>query len=204
MSKEFDSGGGGDVWIVLDLEQRVHLSQGTERTDEYAAAIAASLTNLVLREEHSLGLIVYGDHEYLLPLGGGTKQMSSVLETLTLSKTEGNSPLASVLLRNREQFGRSASLLVITSSATTEWVPILRELRYRSLNVAVVLVDPASFGGGESLEEVIAELVSVRIPVYVVHRGDPLPHALSQPIAPPELFIFEQRDTPERIGASPV
>jgi len=204
MSKEFDSGRGGDLWIVLDLEQRIHRSQGTERTDEYAAAIAASLTNLVLREHHSLGLIAYGDHEYLLPLGSGTKQMSSVLETLTLSKTEGNRPLASVLPANRGQFGRSASLLVITSSTGTDWVPILRELRYRSLSVMVVLVDPASFGADESVHEVVAELVCAEIPVYVVHRGDAIPHALSQPVTPQGSLMFGQRGTPGRIQASAI
>jgi hypothetical protein len=107
-----------------------------------------------------------------------------------------------VLLRNRGQFGGSASLLVITSSAATEWISTLRELRYRSINVAVVLVDPASFGGKQSLDELVAELVSVRVPVYVVHRGDPLPYALSRPVTPQGSLIFEQRDTPERIRAS--
>jgi uncharacterized protein (DUF58 family) len=204
MSKEFDSGWGGDVWIVLDLERRIQHSQEMERTDEYAVAIAASLANLVLGEEHSLGLIADGGHEYLLPLGSGAKQMSSILETLTLSKTEGDSNLAGVLLRNRGRFGRSASLLVITSSTATEWVPILRELTYASLNVAVVLVDPASFGGEQSLDEVVAELVSVGIPVYVVHRGDALPYALSRPITGREVLSFEQRDTPESLRASAI
>jgi uncharacterized protein (DUF58 family) len=202
MSKEFDSGRGGDLWIVLDLQRRIHHSQGTERTDEYATAIAASLSNLVLREQHSLGLIASGDHEYLLPLGSGSKQMSSVLETLILSKTEGDSPLANVLLRNRGQFGRSASLFVITSSTATEWVAILRELRYLSVGVVVVLVDPASFGADQSLDDVAAELVSAEIPLYVVHRGDALPHALSRPIGPQGLPMSGQRGTPGRIPAS--
>jgi uncharacterized protein (DUF58 family) len=204
MSREFDSGRGGDLWIVLDLERRIHRSQGTERTDEYATGIAASLSNLALREQHSLGLLAYGDHEYLLPLGSGTKQMSSVLETLILSKTEGDNPLASVLLTNRGQFGRAASLLVITSSTATEWVPILRELRYRSLSVVVVLVDPASFGADQSIDEVVAELVCAEIPVYVVHRGEALPHALSRPITLQGSLMFGQRSTPGRIQASAI
>lgn len=201
-SKEFDAGRGGDVWIVLDLEARIHRSQGMERTDEHAVAIAASLTNLVLREEHSVGLIAYGDHDYLLPLGAGTKQMSSVLETLTLSKTEGDTPLASVLVKNRGQFDRSSSLLVITSSTDTEWISVLRELRTHSLNIVVVLVDPASFGGRQSLDETVIELVSAGIPVYVVGRGDPLASALSQPVTPHELPAAEQYDKAKRVLAS--
>ncbi|MCJ7576137.1 MAG: DUF58 domain-containing protein [Dehalococcoidia bacterium] len=198
MSKEFDSGWGGDVWVVLDLERRIHRSQGTDRTDECAAAIAASLTHLILREEHSMGLIAYGDREYLLPLGGGAKQMSRVLETITLSKTEGDSPLAKVLMRNSGQFGTSVSLLVVTSSTATEWISILRELRCRSLNIAVVFVDPASFGGERSPDQAVMELVGAGIPAYVVHKGDALPYALSRPITPDDLLIFKQHGKPEQ------
>ena len=202
MSKEFDSGGGGDVWIVLDLERNIHRSQGTERTDEYVVAIAASLAHLAVVEEHSVGLIAYGDHEYLLPLKGGTRQMSTVLETLTLSKTEGDNALAGVLARNAGQFGRSASLLVVTSSTATEWISVLRELRSRSLNIVVVLVDPTSFGGKQALDEAVMKLVSVGIPAYVVHRGDPLSHALSRSITPNDLPIFARYSKPEQIPAS--
>lgn len=204
MSKEFDSGGGGDVWIVLDLERKIHRSQGTDRTDEYAVAIATSLAHLVLTEEHSVGLIAYGDHEYLLPLGAGTKQMSSVLDTLTLSKTEGDNTLAGVLAENAGQFDRSASLIVVTSSTATEWISVLRELRYHSLNIVVVLVDPTSFGGKQSLDEVVMELAGIGIPAYVVRRGDPLPYALSQPITSDDLPISRQYSKPEQIPASEI
>jgi uncharacterized protein (DUF58 family) len=202
MSKEFDSGGGSDVWVVLDLEQKIHHSQETERTDEYAVAIATSLAHLAVLEEHSVGLIAYGDHEYLLPLKGGTKQISRVLETLTFSKTEGDTALADVLVKNAGQFGRSASLLVVTSSTATEWISVLRELGYRGLNIVVVLVDPTSFGGKQALDEVVMKLVSVGIPAYVVHRRDPLPYALSRPITLNDLPIFTQYSKPVQIPAS--
>jgi len=204
MSKEFDSGGGNDVWIVLDLERKIHRSQGTDRTDEYAVAITTSLAFLALGEERSVGLITYGDHEYLLPLGAGTKQMSSVLDTLTLSKTEGDNTLAVVLAENVGQFDRSASLVVVTSSTAIEWISVLRELKYQSLNIAVVLVDPVSFGGKESLDEVVMELAGIGIPSYVVRRGDPLPYALSQPITSDGLPIAGQHSKPEQIPASEI
>ena len=202
MSKEFDSGGGRDVWIVLDLERRIHRSQGMERTDEYAVAITTSVAHLVLTEGHSVGLIAYGDREYVLPLKGGTKQMFRVLETLTLSKTEGDNALAGVLAKNARQFDRSASLLVVTSSTATEWISVLRELRYHGLNIVVALIDPASFGAKQSLDEAVMELVSTGIPAYVVHRGDPLPYALSEPITSYDLTIFKQYSRPEQISAA--
>jgi uncharacterized protein (DUF58 family) len=204
MSKEFDAGGGGDVWVFLDLERRVHCSQGTARTDEYAVSIAASLAQLAVGEEHLVGLVAYGDREYLLPLSGGSQQMHRILETLILSKTEGVDPLGEVLVENAGQFGNSASLLIVTSSTTTEWVLILRKVRRCGLNIAVVLVDPASFGGEQSLDEVAAALVSVGIPTYVVQRGDSFAHALSRPIALDNLPIFTGYSNPEQILVSEI
>jgi uncharacterized protein (DUF58 family) len=201
MSKEFDPGGGSDVWIVLDLERKIHYNQGTERTDEYAAAIAASVAHLALTEERSVGLIAHGDQEYLLPLGDGTKQMSRVLETLTLSKAEGDCALAGVLAKNAAQFGRSASVLVVTTSTATEWIAVLRELRYRGLNIVVVLVDPTSFGAKGSVDEAVMELMSLGIPTYLVHRGDSLPYALSRPMTLDDLPIFNHYGKPEQVPA---
>jgi len=201
MSKEFDSGGTGDVWVVLDLDRRIQHSQGTDRTDEYAVAIAASLVRLALTEEHSVGFVAHGDNEYLLPLKGGSQQLSQVLETLTSSKTEGDDALADVLVGNARQFGRSASLLVVTSSTATEWVSVLRELRSRGLSIVVVLVDPTSFGGKQALDEVVMKLASIGIPAYLVRRGDLLSYALSRPITMNDPAVFTRYGKPEPIPA---
>lgn len=182
MSKEFDSPAGSDIWVVLDLERRIHQSTGMEGTDEYGVAVAASLARLALAEERSVGLIAYGDQEYLLPLGSGTRQMSRVLEMLAWSKTEGDIPLADVLSQNTMKLDRFASLLIVTSSTATEWVSVLQNLMYRGLSIAVVLVDPTSFGGDESCYQVVMRLLSAGIPAYVVQRGDALPFALSRPM----------------------
>jgi uncharacterized protein (DUF58 family) len=204
MSKEFDSGGGGDVWVILDLERGVHRNQGTDRTDEYAVSIAASLAQLAVGEENLVGLIAYGDHEYLLPLGGGSQQMSRVLETLILSKTEGVDSLGEVLVKNAGQFSKSASLLVVTSSTRTEWISILGKLRSRGLDIVVVLIDPTSFGGEQSLDKTVMELVSAGIPAYVVHRGDHVAHALSRPIILDDLPASKKNGKPKQMVPSEI
>jgi len=202
MSKEFDSPAGSDIWVVLDLERRIHQSTGMERTDEYGVAVVASLARLVLTEQRSVGLIAYGDQEYLVPLGSGTRQISRVLEMLAWSKTEGDIPLAEVLSQNTMKLDRFASLLIVTSSTATEWVSVLQSLMYRGLSIAVVLVDPTSFGGDESCYEVVMRLLSAGIPAYVVRRGDALPFALSRPVTLHDLPISEQCSAGELIPAS--
>ncbi len=189
MSKEFESGSSSDVWIVLDLEREIHRSKGIERTDEYAVAGAASLAYLALAEERSVGLIAYGDREFYLPLGSGPRQMSRVMETLAWSRTEGHTPLAEVLSQNASRFSRFASLLIVTCSPATEWVPVLESLTGRALRVVVVMVDPGSFGGAESCGDALTMLLSAGISVYVVRSGDALSVALSQPTTPHDVSV---------------
>ena len=118
-----------------------------------------------------------------------------------MSKTEGDDALAGVLIENARQFGRSASLLVVTSSTATEWTSVLRELRSRGLNIAVVLVDPTSFGGRQAPDDVVMKLASVGIPAYLVRRGDPLSYALSRPITMNDLAVFTRYGKPGPIPA---
>ena len=202
MCKEFDSGGYGDVWIALDLEARVQTAVGTEKTDEYAVAAAASLAHLALAEERSVGLIAHGDQEYVLPLGHGSKQMSEVLETLAMSKTEGEVALSSVLRHNGIRLVRPASLLVVTSSVDPEWVDALEELSHSGLSVMAFLVDPASFGRDASCYRVIVRLVDAGIPMYVVRRGDSLPLALAAATDSRDPRVFEQHSLGPLISTS--
>ena len=191
MSKQFDSPGRNDVWVVLDLEQAIHECADMERTDEYGAAIAASLISLALAGEHAAGLIAYGDREYILPLGSGNEQMARAMEMLTRSRTEGETPLAEVLCQNARRLGAHVSIIVITSSTCTEWTSTLSDLASRGHNVCVVLVDPASFGAERSSDELLLELVSAGIPSYLVGRGDPLSVALSRPVTRQDLPVSE-------------
>jgi uncharacterized protein (DUF58 family) len=183
MTKEFDHHGGGDVWVVLDLDQRVHISEGMERTDEYAVAIAASLAHEALMEGCSVSLAACGDEDYMLPAGGGVRQMSRILEMLTWSKTKGVTPLADVLAQNTMKLRQSASLLVVTSSTEMEWVSALESLTGRNIGIVVVLVDPMSFGGDRSCCEVMMRLAHAGILAYVVRKGDAIASALSRPVS---------------------
>ncbi len=202
MSKEFESGRSGDVWIVLDLERGVHKGKGRERTDEYCVAVAASVARLALTEERSVGMIAFGDHEYFVAPDGSGRQMSRVLEMLAWSKADGDIDLAEVLSRSAVKFGRSTSLLIITPSVAPEWVSVLPDLMRRGLSIAVVLVDPASFGGDESCYEVLTRLVSAGIRAYAIRKGDSISFALSRPITLHDLPSFEQYGAPELVPAS--
>lgn len=191
MSKDFDSGRSSDLWVIVDLQREICRSTGTESTDEYAVSIAASVANIALSEECSVGLIAYGDREHFLPLGNGATQMSRMLEMLAVSKTEGEVPLHEILSESVTRLSRFTSLLVITSSTVTEWASVVEDLTYRGLVIGVVLIDPMSFGADESSHEVSLKLVGAGIPVYVVKSGDALGSALTRPISMHELLTVQ-------------
>lgn len=203
MAKEFESPGGSDVWIAVDLHQDIHEGTGLEKTDEYAVAIAASVARLAITDERRTGLIAYGDREYLLPLGSGAGQMSRVLEMLAWAKTEGTLPLAEVLSANTMRFDRFAALLVVTSSTEIEWVSVLEQLVRRDVSVVVVIVDPRSFGREQSCcNEAAMKLVHTRIPVYIVQKGDSLPLALSRSMTHQDLLNADTANRDELVTDS--
>lgn len=197
MSKEFDFQTRTDVWIVLDLEELVHESVGVDKTDECAVAIAASLARLALAQGRSVGLMAFGDQEYVVPLGSGTRQMSILLETLAWSKTEGETPLADVLSMSKTRVDRFSSVLVVTASTATEWVTELQDLIQHRPSGAAVLIDPSSYAAELSSDEVVMSLMDTAIPVYVVRRGDSLPLALSRQMALNDLSFFKQHSMNE-------
>jgi len=203
MSREFEAPWGSDVWIVVDLQRKIQEGTAPENTDEYGVAIAASLAHHAIAHDRRTGLIAYGDKEYVLPLGSGAYQMSTVLEMLTWSKAEGDTPLAEVLSANALRFDRFASVIMVTSSAEVEWVSVLEALTCRDVSIAVVLVDPESFGGVRScLHDVAMRLMSTRIPAYIVRRGDSIPLALSRQMTAHDLHSFEPDNEIEMIVSS--
>ncbi len=202
MSKDFDSPAGSDVWIVLDLEKRVHETLGFEKTDECAVAIAASLARLALTHGRSVGLIAYGDQEYVVPLGSGTRHMSALLETLAWSKTEGEVPLADVLSASKFRVDRFYSIIVVTASTATDWCTELRDRVEHGPGGAAILIDPSSYGSERSSDEAVLSLIDTVIPVYVVRREDFLPLTLSRHMTLNDQSLFEQPSMTKTTTAS--
>ncbi len=202
MSKEFDSPVGSDIWFVLDLEQEVHRSVGLEKTDEWAVSITASLARLALSQGRSVGLIAYGDRDFVVPLGSGPRQMSRILETLAWSKTDGNTPLANVLSRINVRLDMFSSLIVVTSSMAIDWVVELHDLLCRGLTGAAVFVDPTSFEAEQLCDEVLTSLLAASIPAYIVRRGDAIPLALSRAVTLNDLPILGRPGTSGPVTAA--
>ena len=74
------------------------------------------------------------------------------------------------------------SVTIITPNADASWVPALLDLKRLNVTVAAALVDPASFGGRQTVAPVVDAAASELVPVYVAARGGLLDEALARPV----------------------
>ena len=178
MSKEFDLGRSGEIWVLVDLHREVQAGELEESTDEYAVSIGASLAKMYLEAQMPVGLITYGAQRHFVAAETGTGQMHRILQYLAISKAEGSTPLEVVLPKEEPLWSHHSTLIVVTPSPREEWVVALRELARRGVGVAVVLVDGNSFGGHLNTLDALDPLHQAGLTVYVVKRGDDIPSAL--------------------------
>ena len=179
MVKTFELDPASDIWVILDLERRVHAGSGDESTEEYGVRVAASVARHYLVQNRSVGVITFGRDLRIVEPERGGQQMTRVLETLATVRAVGDAPLGNILYEEPRRFGRHTTLVIVTSSTDDSWLTAIQSLTQRGVRAATVLIDPSSFGGGSSPLMMYGELTASDIPTYVVRRGDDLGLALS-------------------------
>lgn len=197
MVKEFELDPTAEVYIVLDMQERVqqHIARESaptgrrgrelrlaESTEEYGVHAAASVARHMLSQNRNVGLISWGQHREVIPAERESRQLFKILEALAVLRAHGAQPLAEVLAAESVRFGRNCTLVIITSSLDEHWIISLQHLLYRGARAVVVLVDPRSFGGWRDTLTIQARLAELRAPTYLYQQGQPLADALQRPI----------------------
>ena len=165
----FDSTPAGDWWILLDMEGRVQAGHGDDATDEHGVILAASLADRGIRLRRSVGLAAEGEELVWMTPEEGEGQRWEILRSLALVN-RGSRPLAEMLSRVGASLGRNASLVIITPSTDTAWVEALVPLVRQGAVPTVMLLEPGSFGGTESLEAVEIALQNLGIMYYEIGK----------------------------------
>jgi uncharacterized protein (DUF58 family) len=179
MSKEFERDPTSDVWIVLDLEQRVQRGQGRDSTEEWAVMVAASLANHFLAQGRAVGMVAHGTDRCFLHSDRGTRQLIKALEELAVVRAVGRQSLEAVLALEGAHFSRSDTVLIVTSSSEEWWLNSLRLLLQRGVRAAAFLLEPNTFGGQESSVLLLSSLVAAQVPTFLVKKGEPLERSLA-------------------------
>ncbi len=148
----------GEVWIVLDLDARVHRGQGAQSTLEFAIVLAASLAAELLqgREPRAVGLLAVGrdgtvhtpshgaPHTLLLPPQSGQGALWQILAALAPVQP-GPVDAAQLLRRHRDILARGHTLVLVGAAhaqAPPTWLPELLHLRRSGVQVSALLVAP--------------------------------------------------------------
>jgi uncharacterized protein (DUF58 family) len=142
---EFDRETGGDIWLVLDLDQDVQVGRGERSTEEMGVIVAASAAALLLDAGRAVGLIAQGDHRHTVMPARGRAHLWGLLAALAQVRADTSRPLSRVLEEISRALPTGATALVITPSSDPVWVSGLARLQGRGIGVAAVLLDAASF-----------------------------------------------------------
>ncbi|MFZ0546509.1 MAG: DUF58 domain-containing protein [Candidatus Promineifilaceae bacterium] len=204
--KEFELDPLADIWIVPDMAEFAHVSSEREltqpelkpgdipiwmeaakkneyklpdMTEEYTVTIAASLAQYFLRRDRSVGMMAYCQAREIVQPDRGERQISRLLETLSVLRAEGQVAIQDALNAEMHLFPRGTTLIVVTPTTNEAWLTAARQLTRRGLRVVAVMVDPESFGGRRSVAPIAGLLQASNIMTYVVNCGDNLEAALS-------------------------
>ena len=169
MSKTFEQPLTTDLWILLDLDRRVHHGEGEESTLEYGVSLAASLAAQVHGRGRQVGLVTNDSKGTVLEPHRAVRQDRLILDYLAVCQADGRTSLTETLAWDRMRRLPRRAIAVITPSADPTWVRLLQAVRGRKTTLIVFYLDAASFGG--PAENVSFDL-GQDVDLYVVRAGD--------------------------------
>lgn len=169
----------GDWWIFLDMDERFHIGEGEDSTEELGVILAASLADQGLRSRRAVGLAMHGEEAVWLPPQWGEGRRWEILRALA-EVSCGKRSLADLLAQTGSALEQYASLVIITPAVSSDWIEGLVPLLRRGISPTVLLLDTVSFGGAGNVSGVTALLSGLEVAHYVITRD-----LLDQPEARP-------------------
>ncbi|MGD8632888.1 MAG: transglutaminase domain-containing protein, partial [Anaerolineales bacterium] len=162
---QYDAEPSSDWWVILDMDPGVHIGEGRNSTEEYAAILAASIVNRGLNGNKAVGLISQGEELVWHPPRSGTVQLYEVLRSLALLRP-GGLRLGQLLEKVKKSLDQSTSLIIVTPSLSMEWITALSSLIRSGIVPTVILLDPNTFGGSGDLEAMHKRLSQMNVRHY--------------------------------------
>lgn len=196
--KEFELDPLVDIWIFTDFSASSLVeAPGLQRigqtgpvipngpgippsTEEYSVVIAASIAQYFINIERAVGFAGYTPNREIHQPERGNRQMTHIFETLAVARSFSPYSLGQMLTLETQYLTRGTTLIIITASLDQNWVTEAQILARRGIRPMCILIDPSSFGGQGSVNDMRARLQLARIPTIVIRRGDDLTAVLSQ------------------------
>ena len=178
MSKEFDIGRSSEVWIVGDFNAEVQAGELENSIDEYVSSIAASYAKRYISVDLPVGIAAYGDNKYVLSADYGKVQLNRIMQYLSIVKSSGSIPVENVISDFERMWVYSTTVIIITSSASANWVYAAFELMKKGVDVKVIQMDSSSFGARFTTINNSQLLQDLGVPNVLVSVNDDLAQIL--------------------------
>jgi len=199
MVKEFDQDPQSEMWILLDVQSRVHAERKQEAplapeswlfgqrpkfrlapsTIEYAMSISASLAHYFARQNRAVGLVAAGRAYTVIQAERSERQEAKILETLAFLSAEGRMPIAGLAQAHARQLPSGSGVVIITPTVYNDILSAVDELLRRNLRPVVILLMTQSFGGAPGSEDVAQSLEARGVPVCPIYCDADISLALS-------------------------
>jgi uncharacterized protein (DUF58 family) len=183
--KEFDLEQAADLWLLLDLDRRVHAGVGPDASVETAVTVAASIALRTLADNRSVAMTATARRIQVHQPDRGTRVEQKLLHLLANVQADGVQPLAEILSGTSPQLRRGMTLCIVTGATDRAWVRALVPLRRRGVAAVVMLIDRASYASSEPDDHARAEMAAVRhalaeydILHRLIRRGDDIATAI--------------------------
>ena len=143
-------------WIVLDLDEGVHVMEEAHNSLEDGIILTVSLANRFLLDGLAVGLLAQGDHFMMLPPSKGAVQFRRIQRTLATVQA-GEESLKRLLLRTWSSLQDEHNLVVVTPSKQPEWLDHLVQMRRSHVHPSVFTLKTDLDTSGEA--EAFGQLV---------------------------------------------
>ncbi|MEM7539362.1 MAG: DUF58 domain-containing protein [Chloroflexota bacterium] len=151
-------------------------------TTEYAVTVAASLARYFLMRNRAVGFNCYGNSRELLQADRGERQLTKILETLSVVQAGGHIPFSHLLTTDSMRLNRNDTVVAISPDPTLEWARALQQMQRRGVNSVAVIIDRNSFGDIFDYEPLLSQLFASGISAYRVHCDQAIDQALNHPV----------------------
>jgi uncharacterized protein (DUF58 family) len=170
--KAFEPEATSAMWLVLDLDEGVHLGEGTESSLEKMIMAAATFASSLLEQRVPVGLVLEAEGTRVVPPQTSRGDLWTILHALALIEP-GRIPLAEALAGAASVVTARDSVAILTPSLDLSWVKVLPTMTAGAMaGLEVWLFDPASFGGSGEAGGLAELLMRQGTRTLVLRRGD--------------------------------
>ena len=141
---EFEHGRGDDAVIAVDLKEGTETGSGCYTSLEYAARIAAGLSEQILTLGGTIKLASAGLEGPAAVPGRGLDHLHIVLDVLARVQANQRESLSNVLLGELDSIGHDSLVVCLTSSVDDDFCQCAELLIAREAKVQLVLINPTA------------------------------------------------------------